>query len=317
MKKLNIILAGTLVLVSAGCKTTEPEETTPVSWEKQQMYLQRVSDPRIFGLNIYETPSGPQIRGGGRLHPGKAEALKMDVEDPYRPVVGLRGNFGIEWPVLLDLTASMSCMEFDTARKAGVRPIGEQGRPQLLKKAGEEVTSCVSLFPSLRLGQLAVENPLVHVRFANGPLGRMARGIDEPVLRGVIGWNVLEKMAQIQFLYSIGKVVLKTTETYTPNPGLQLAELQLVKHVGACAVRGVVNGKAELILLDPAGDFEVAANGSISSLKLSAGLSFESPQVAPSPGGVRVGARLLENYRVTVCPTKGVVYFERNTGANE
>jgi hypothetical protein len=310
MKKLNIILAGILLLVSAGCKTTESKESTPVSWEEQQSYLQRVSDPRIFGLNIYETPAGPQIRGGGRLHPGKAEALPMKAEDPLRPVVSLRGKFGIQWPVLLDLTASMSSMEFDTARKAGVRPIGEQGRPQLIKQAGEEVTSCVALVPSLRLGQLSVENPLVHVRFANGPLGRMARGIDDPVVRGVIGWNILEQMAQIQFLYSIGQVVLKTTDTYTPNPGLLAAELQLVKHVGACAVRGTVNGKSGLILLDPAGDFEVAADDAISSIKLSRDLAIENPQVSPSPGGIRIGARLLQKYRVTVCPKAGVVYFE-------
>jgi len=302
--------AAAAVLFLAGCKTTEPEETTPVSWNEQQRYLQRISDPRIFGLHIYETPGGPQIRGGGRLHPGKAEALPMKVEAPLRPVVGMKGSFGIQWPVLLDCTASMSTMEFDTALKAGARPIGEQETPQMIRRPGEEVTSCASIMPSLKLGQLSVENALISVRFANGPIGKMARGMDDPVIKGVVGWNVLEKLAQIQFLYSAERVILKTTDSYTPNPSRLVAQLPLVQHVGACAVRAAVNGKRTLVLIDPAGDFEVAADNAVSSLVLGNNLRFLNPPVSPSPGGVRIGARLLENYRLTICPKAGVVYFE-------
>jgi hypothetical protein len=310
MKTHVIFLAGLMPLILAGCKTTEPEVTKPISWEEQQMYVKRVTDPRIFGLNIYETPAGPQIRGGGRLHPEKAVALPMTVDAPLRPVVNLHGNFGVQWPVLLDLTSAYSYFEFNTARKIGARPIGEQGKAQLIQRPGDETASCLSLIPSLRLGQLFVENPLVSVRLANGPLGSIARGIEEPVLRGVVGWNVLEKLEQIQFLYSVGQIVLKTTEPYVPNPGLLMAELPLVKHAGACAVRGSVNGKRSLILIDPAGNFEVAADGTVSSLTLGSGLTVSSPVVSPSPGGVRIGACWLQNYRVTVCPQAGVVYFE-------
>jgi len=310
MKRLILFLLGCALLILAGCKTTEPKEATPISWGEQQAYFKSVSDPRIFGLGIYETPAGPQIRGGGRLHPEQAEALPMLVKEPLRPVVHLNGNFGVRWPVLLDLTASTSHMEFNTAQKAGARPIGEQAKPQLIKLPGDEVASCLSLIPSLRLGQLFVENSLVYVRLANGPLGHAARGIDEPVLKGVVGWDVLKKLEQIQFLYSVGQVVLKTTDPYVPNPGLLVAKLPIVKHAGACVVRGKVNGTAELILLDPAGDFEVAADGTVSLLTLGSKLTFANPEVSSSPGGVRIGARLLQNYRVTICPKVGMVYFE-------
>lgn len=310
MKKLIFLLPGVVVLLAAGCKTTELKEVSPVSWEAQRAYTKRASDPRIFGLGIYDTPSGPQIRGGGRLHPSQADVLPMLVTEPLRPVVNLSGNFGKEWPVLLDCTASVSRFEFDTARKAGARAIGEGGTPQLIKKPGEEFAFCLSLIPSLRLGQLFVENPLVYVRLANGPLGSAARGIEKPVLRGVVGWNVLKEMEQIQLLYSMGQVILTSTDPYEPNPRLLVAELPLVEHAGACVVRGTINGNAGLILIDPAGDFEVAAGGAVSSLTLGANLKISTPAVSPSPGGVRIGARLLENYRVTICPKAGVVYFE-------
>lgn len=310
MKKYIFYFAVVMLMVTAGCKTTELTETTPISWEQQQAYLSRVRDPRIFGLGIYDTPAGPQIRGGGRLHPAQAEVLPMRVDESLLPVVNLHGNFGVQWPVLLDCTASSSWIEFNTAQKIGARPVGEQARPLLLKRPGESVVSCLSLIPSLRLGQLFVENQLIYVQLANGPLGSLARGIEDPVLKGVIGWDVLKNMEQIQFLYSVGKIVLRTTDVYAPNPNLLEAELELVQHAGACAVRGTVNGKAGLILLDPAGDFEVAANGTVSSLKLGPNLTLSDPEVTLEPGSVRVGLRLLQKYRVTICPKAGKVYLE-------
>jgi hypothetical protein len=78
-------------------------------------------------------------------------------------------------------------------------------------------------------------------------------------------------------------------------------------------VRGVVDGTAGVVLLDPAGDFEVATVGgaAVSSIQLSADLTFSAPAISTSPGGTRIGARLLQNYRVTICPQTGVVYFEK------
>ncbi|MBC8206327.1 MAG: hypothetical protein ISR85_02365 [Kiritimatiellales bacterium] len=312
MKKRIVFILTSVLLMLAGCKTTEPEKTTPVSWEEQQAYLRKVRDPRVFGLGIYQTPSGVEIRGGGRLHPAQAEALPMLVDEPFRPVVNLHGNFGVQWPVLLDCASSASLMEFNTARKAGALAVGEQRVPKLATRPGDEIPSCLSLIPSLRLGQLFVESPLVYVRLANGPLGPAAREIEEPVLRGVVGWNILQKLEQIQFVYSVGHVVLKTTEAYEPNPALVVAELPLVKYAGVCAVRGTVDGQDGVILIDPAGDFEVAASsgGGVSMLQLGENFSFSNPAVSVLPGEVRIGARLLQNYRVTICPQADKIYFE-------
>lgn len=312
-KALLISLFAVLLLVAA-CKTTDVRDATPISWKQQQGYMKKVRDPRIFGLSIYETPAGPQIRGGGRVHPSQAEVLEMLTEqkETLRPVVNLHGNFGVQWPVLLDLTMASSWFEFETAQKIGARPVGEGGKAQLVRRPGEEIPDCLSLIPSVRLGQLFVENCLVYVRLANGPIGSLDRGIDEPELKGVVGWDLLQKLEQIQLLYSVGKVVLVTSEAYEPNPNLLVAQLPLVKHAGACVVRGAVNGESGLILIDPAGDFEVAAgaDGAVSLVQLGPNFSFSNPQVSPSIGGVRFGARLLKNYQVTICPQAGVVYFE-------
>lgn len=313
MKKLIGLFLGVCLLVVAGCVTAF-KETKPVSWEQQQAFVKRVRDPRLFGLAIYQTPAGPRVRGGGRLHPSQSEVLAMQLEEPLRPVVNMVGRFGSEWPVLLDFTSPGCVFEFDTALALKASAVGE-GRAQLTNLPGDTFSSCVALIPSIRLGQLYIENQLVMVRMANGSLEPMTRGVEEPQPKGVLGWNVLKRFEQIQFLYSIGQIVMKTTDSYEPNPGLLAAQIPLVENRGVCVVRGVVNGRPEMILIDPAGDFEVAAvpGTEVSELWLGDGVGVAGPSVAVSSGGVRIGARFLENYRVTLCPKAGVVYFERRT----
>ncbi len=297
-----------MLLLFAGCKTTEIDpDAKPISWSQQKAYLSRVRDPRVFGLSIYETPAGLQLRGGGRLHPSQGAALEMEAEEPFRPVVKLAGNFKREYPVLLDLVSNRSWLEFGAAQKMRATPLAEN-KPELIRLPNEEVTACLSMVSSLRLSQLFIENPLLYVRLADGSLGPLTRGIDDLGLKGVIGWDLLKKMEQIRFLYSIGQVVLFTTEPYDPDPSLVIAALPLVKHAGACAVRGKVDGKETIILIDPAGDFGIA--GTASSIELDPNLIFSSSEDSPSPGGVRIGARALQNYEVSICPQAGLIYFE-------
>lgn len=317
MKTTALILFTSAVLLAAGCKTTE---TKPVTWNEQQGYMAKVKNPQRFGYSIYQTPAGFDYRGGSRLHPNQAAELSMKAEEPLRPVGMLRGKFGLASPLLFDFTASSSWMEFDLAQTFGAQPVGEDSA-QLVKTPGEEIAGCLSVVPTLRLDQLYIENPLVYVRLANGPLGTVARGIEKPELKAVMGWDLLRMFGRIRLDYPEQKMVLATTETaYVPNPAFLVAKIPLVKYAGACAVRGAVDGKAGLVLIDPAGDFEVATDGAaaVSSVQLGAGLIFSAPAVAKSPGGTRIGARLLQSYIVTVCPQAGVIYFERpSSGKNK
>ncbi len=310
MKKL---MFGFCVLgLFAGCKTTDRvEETHPVSWSHQQAFFKRIRDPRVFGMGIYDTPTGAQIRGGGRLHPSRGETLEMKAMEPLRPVVQMVRNLREKSSVLLDITSSRTWLEFGLAQSLRATPLGERN-VVLTRLPGEEVEGCLSVVSALQLRQLFIEHPLLYVRMADGYLGSLARGIEEPGLTGVIGWDLLKKFEQVRFLYSIGQVTLFTTEPYTPDPSQVVTTLELVSKAGICAVRGRVNGKEQLILLDPAGDFEVASSGgaAIRSIQLGEGVTLKSPVVSKSPGGVRVGAYLLQKYDVTLCPQEGVVYFE-------
>jgi hypothetical protein len=315
--KTGLFFLSALLLSGLGCKTTEPEKPKPISWKQQSAYMAKVKDPRYFGYSIYQTPSGIEYRGGSRLHPNQAKILEMEVKEPLRPVVMMRGNLGLAAPILLDFTLASSWMEFDLAESMGAVPLSE-GSAQLVKIPGEEIPGCLSVVSTIRVGQVFIENPLVYVRMANGPLGSLARGIENPEIKGVVGWEVLRKFEQIQLNYSEEKVLISTGKTaYNPDPSQCIAKLPLVKYAGVCAVRGIIDGKETLILIDPAGDFEMATDGAaaISSVALNPELVFSAPAIAESPGGMRIGARLLKNYQITICPQAGWVYFEKmNTG---
>jgi len=296
-------------LLLAGCRTTE--EPRAVSWRAQQAYLAGLRDPRLYRIDIYNTPAGVQYRGGGRLHPNQMEVRTMEAEEPWRSVVMMTGRFGDRTPVLLDFTSPFSWMEFDTARTLGAVPIGER-EARLVKYPEDEHGACLSVVSKLRFGILHIEEAMMYVRFGNGDLGPLARGIKEPVAKAVIGWDLLKKFEYFQFDYLSGSILLSTTEPYVPHPDHLLAAVPVVKHAGVCAVSSELNGKSTLLLIDPLGDFEVAADSpSAFSLRLDKGFVAEGAMAAPSPGGTRLGARFLEKYRVTICPQAGVIYFER------
>jgi hypothetical protein len=312
MKKCAMILLIPVCFLS-GCKTTEPSQIVPVKWKEQQAYAAKVKDPRRFGYSIYQTPAGVEYRGGCRLHPNQAKMLPMVAEDPLRPVVMLEGKFGAESPVLLDFTASASWMEFGLAQSIRAVPVSER-QALLIKIPGEEIPGCPSVVPTLQLGQIFIENPQVIVRMADGPMGSLARGIADPEIKGVIGWEILEKFEQIHLDYAGRRVALTTTKSaYVPDPSRLIAAIPLVQNAGVCAIRGAVDGKSALILIDPVGDFEAATDGAqaVSSIQMDAGFGFASPGVSASPGGVRIGARLLQNFKITICPQEGMIYFEK------
>ena len=314
--KNGLFFLSALLLAGSGCKTTEPEPPKPISWKQQSAYMAKVKDPRYFGYSIYQTPSGIEYRGGSRLHPNQAKLLDMEVKEPIRPVVMIRGDLGLQVPLLLDFTSVSSWMEFDMAESMGAVPLSE-GSAQLVKAPGEEIPGCLSVVSTIRVGQVFMENPLVYVRMANGSLGSLARGIEKPEIKGVIGWDLFKKFEQIYFDYSKKRVAISTVKlAYTPDPSQLIAKLPLVKNAGACAVRGIVDGKEGVIFIDPAGDFEVATDGAtaVSSIVLDPDLVFSAPAVAESPSGTRIGARLLQNYQIIICPQAGWVYFEKLQG---
>ncbi len=143
----------------------------------------------------------------------------MLANTPLRPLVYLSGHIGEQWPVLLDFTSGATWLEFELASQLRARPVGER-KAKLVSLAGDDIPAVLSSVSSLRLGQMFIEYPLVYVRMATGSLGAMNRDVSEGPVQAVIGWDILKKFDQIQFLYSREQVLLTTGRVRAESGGV-------------------------------------------------------------------------------------------------
>ena len=100
-----------------------------------------------------------------------------------------------------------------------------------------------------------------------------------------------------------------------------IAALPLKEVEGAFATDGAIDGEKKTIILDSAGDFEVAMDNPPSDTlkQVSVGdLVFRNVKVVESKdqslgllSHPRIGRKLLSKFNITFAPKKKLVYFER------
>jgi hypothetical protein len=146
------------------------------------------------------------------------------------------------------------------------------------------------------------------------------RGIKDPQVHAVLGYDMLKSFEFIQFDTRGKKVTLSATDPYTPSAGRLIGEALLINNAlnTGLIIKGAIDGKEMPIMLDFAGNYYFR-RGDVSTPTTEL-VSLGSNVVyldAPTITGTftdkmpRAGNMMLEKYLVTVCPRKGVVYFER------
>jgi hypothetical protein len=179
------------------------------------------------------------------------------------------------------------------------------------------VTACRSLLTNLKLGTMHVENVLFYTRLATGGLGPLDRGLEEPSVGMVLGWDLLRRLEMVRFDFAEKKVSFVSTERMDIDDTALSGRATISSVPGyGCVVEGRLGGQPQLFVLDPAGDFELAFAGTalegVDELSLG---SLTVRNVAVSTVAMegqlpRIGGRLLSKYAVTLCPRQGLVYFE-------
>ncbi len=313
------------LILLAGCKTTEKEAGTEtlISPDKQQSLLSKTTPPQRYGFKVFAAPEGGiGFHGEGHLHPrhtAAADFIKGDV-----PVIALTGRSSrCRMNALLDASSPTSWMEFSTALEFGVKFLGWNKQP--IPYRGIYNTGGINAFAGvvsqLRVNQLFIEDLPLYVRMASGSLGPLARGIKVPSVDAVIGWDCLKLFEYIQFDLQKGWVYLSAATPYQPKNEMAAAEALIINLPGhGLAVNGAIFGENLPIQLDFAGDYHFARGDKRVTVtkQISIGeiVCRQVPTlILPShKSPPRVGRKILEPYVVTICPKKGVVYFERRAG---
>ena len=303
------LLAG----LSAGCATA------PVSNDvKAGAFRSKAKTPQNFWLTVYDSARGPVVSGGHRLHPNQSVAMPFlsprKSELPLISVQLLREDI---YTALVDTSAGESWAEIDDALAMDIVPLGPPDifrEPLHLRNAGRGM---LALAETLRFDQLYVENALIFTRLEDAP-GDIGRGL-KPNL--VLGGDFLKQFRYFQINWPGRTVAFSATHPYRPNPDRLLAELPLRRLNGACVVEAVIDGKTHWVVLDSAGNYELAMTGAegpaIRQMTLG-NLVLRHVRVTPHadlqigwPGYPKVGTGILSKVKVTVDNKLGTVYIEK------
>ncbi len=309
-----------LPLLFAGCASTDkPQPEIVLSQAKQQSFLANAKHPAEFGFDVYRTEDGIGCRGTARLHPNHLAGVEL--KHGHLPVIDMTGRARRQkMKVLVDTMSPNSWMELSTAQemKASFLGVGNHSIPYRGNYDTGRVAAYAAVVPQMRIDQLFIESIPLYVRMAMNSLGPLARGIGTPTVDAAMGYDILRLFEYVQFDFVHGAINFSATIPYVPHEDLVMAEAKIVpvNHFGL-AVEGAVDGETKGILLDFAGDYEFARGdakvGTTRQVDLGGVVFVHVPTlVMPIHNAPpRAGRRLLEKYIVTVCPQKGVVYFER------
>lgn len=329
---LVVLSLACLAAAGAGCFSTK-NQVVPLTRGQAQMYLRKAKDPRMFSITVYRSANGPVFEGANRLHANQVAMLHFRHQATARKFITPAQEqtypattFDVvekdEYLTLFDTSSQQSWVDFPTAQKIRVTPLGPPVFEYAPLHVAGEPTGFLGVAPKLRFDEsLRIENPLLCVRLARGPMGRLARRDFKPWPVCVVGCNLMKSFGFVQFDYPAKMLVLSASGEYSPNLDLLVAQMPLEDADGVFAVEGVIDGTPSRVVLDSAGDFDVVmARAPAEPLRqLSLGnlvfrqvaateIGEEARRLLPHP---RIGRRLLSRYKVTIAPKKKMVYFEK------
>jgi len=314
-----VLLAAALL---AGCNSAKNEagKQYVLSEKQQKAYVARAKEPQQFGFMVYERQDGGiALQGEAHQHP--LHVASADFSGGNAPVIKVAGKARrMKMNVLLDTSSATSWMEYNAAKEFEAIPLGVDG--QIFPYQGNADTGAVNAFAAvvtqMRIDQLCIENIPLFVRMAANSLGPLNRGVYNPKIGGVFGYDVLKTFEYVQIDLEEGKVNFSATEPYTPNETMLMTAAKIVPSSNyGLAVEGAVFDESTPIILDIAGNyhFEGRADDSTITEQVSLGevvyinVPTRAPRKSKSPP--RAGRLMLQKYIITICPKQGVVYFER------
>ncbi len=321
-----------LAALGPGCFTTK-DQVVPLSRGQAQVYLTKAKDPRMFGITVYRSAKGPVFEGANRVHPNQVAMMHFrhratarrfitPKDEQSYPAVTFDVVEKDEHLALFDTSSQQSWVNFMTGQKLHVTPLGPPVFEYTPLQAAGEPSGFLGVASKLRFDDnLRIENALLCVRLARGPLGRLARRDLKPWPVCVVGCNLMRSFAFLQFDYPSRMLVLSSSGEFTPNLDLLVASMPLQDADGVFAAECVIDGAPGKVVFDTAGDFELAMHrpppDAVRQLSLgnlvfrqirAVELSDEDHRLLPYP---RIGRRLLSRYKITFAPKKEMVWFEK------
>jgi hypothetical protein len=319
MKKLLPFALLVSVILLSGCASSKNQgEEEFMSEREQKAALAKTKSPAYFGFNAFPAQGGIGFRGTARLHP--AHQAELDFIEKNVPVVKIEGRASrLKANALLDFSSSTTMMEFSKAEEFGAVFMGmkEDVVPYNGAFSGD-VKAYAAVVSQFRFDQLFVENIPLYVRMSRGALGPFARNILDPHVDVALGYDFLGLFETIQINPKKGNVIFSSSHRYSPREDLLMSTTKILNAPGyGLVVEGAIFGEPTPIVMDFAGDYYFM-RGDVNvafTKQVSLGdvvyRKVPTMQLPIKTALPRAGRMMLQDYIITICPTQGVVYFER------
>ena len=331
---IRFLLAAAL-LSAAGCATPGPLEQIPISQHDVDAFLASGKDARNFGITIYQDAAGARFEFANRVHQDRG--AQMDFNSPRDlpvPVIKARTGTFVHFNLLLDSSARQNWLLLQSVEAMDYRtfapPTGEYADHIV-----SEVPGYAGVGNKIVLDALHVESPIFYVPPAAGNLGPLARvereaeNEEEALARhalgarthAVMGAALMRSFAYVRFDFLARSIRFSSHSTYQPaNPAAVVASLPLRDWRGRPAVQATLDGKPLLLVIDTAGDFDLALPGEpaadsgslalgalqIDAVPLASHAGLGLPEAFPA----RLGLRFLSRYALVLDHKHQRVWFE-------
>lgn len=262
------LLLAVAAAVLAGCHGPGAMQTTPdgkpvsglaMSEREVQAFIRRAVDPREFAISVaLDANNIPLFVNANRPRPGLT-AVAPIVSPPYSRLPLIEGEAaGRPVRILIDPTSSANWTSLDRARLFGLMPIGPPLVYGLPEHVPDTVRGGLCVAPSLGIDVMSIDAVLFYARAMRGPLWPLSRSAEAHEADMILGWNFLRAFEYVRWDFPSRMIEFSTRSAGDQEDGRVLARLPLEKGYDAMVVKGTVDGKTLPLLIDLAGDFELA-----------------------------------------------------------
>lgn len=319
-----IVVAAFLV----GCATTpKDEQIVPFNREQARALFKNARPPQAFGLTVYTTERGPLFAGAHRVRPNEMDVLRfIGAGKSSAPIIGVEARGIKNIPALIDTVARENWITSRLAVQAAMTPLAGPNPYELLPAhVYDEVGGYAGLLHRLIVGSIYVENAVLGIRAAAGPMGAPARWHSSPAPEIVLGMPFLRAFSFVTIDFPARQVLFASGLPYPgPSEDTLIEQLPMLDIRGVIGVEGSIAGEPTTFLVDTGGDFQVAMNDPKDPVirRMSLGdLVLRNVAVTPAlDAGLgeieypRIGRGILEKYRITLDFRTRTIWFERPAG---
>ena len=322
--KNSLFAISTAVLLLAGlsgCATGYGTEGVQRPDNALNAFFANAQDPRRLWLTVYESDDGPVFSGANRLSPAKIAQVRFASagNDESAPVISMDAKDKSGVPLLIDTSSAASWMDLALSLQLGNIAFAPPFK-QVPNHVTDPVVGYAGAVSRVALGKVAIDTAIFYTRAAPIPMEALGRGVYRPRPLCVLGSDLLSLFQFVQLDYPARTATFSTSTPYTTDTNNLMTTLALKKVDGAFAVNGIIDGKPTTMILDTAGDFELAVAGettgpirqiTLGDLVLRRVTPVSCAEMDCTTEYPRLGRRLLGKFRMTLEPKKNRVHFER------